>query len=139
MESIFELWGKRTPQWEERYQDSVISVFADYGKGVNQFHEIRAKAFGAGYEMFIIAFFIGVYYNQTKPLVEDKAQRKTFGWAISNWGNIETRLGRSAYPKIREYMFAALVARTDIDWLALDKDEITSRSVVDKLMDKMEQ
>lgn len=36
-------------------------------------------------------------------------------------------------------MFAALIARTDIDFLALDKGELTSRKVVDKLMDKMEQ
>ena len=36
-------------------------------------------------------------------------------------------------------MFAALIARTDIDFLALDKGELTSRKVVDQLMDKMEQ
>ena len=139
MESLYELWGKRNPEWEERYQDSIISVFADYGKGVNQFQDVRAKIFGAGYELFIIAFFIGLYSNQTKPLVEDKSKRKHFGWAISNWGNQESRLGRTPYPKIREYMYAALVARTDIDWIALDKGEITARSVVDKLIDKMEQ
>ena len=33
METLYELWGKRNPEWEERYQDSVISVFSDYGKG----------------------------------------------------------------------------------------------------------
>lgn len=139
MESIYDLWVKRDPEWEERYQDSIISVFADYGKGVNQFREVRAKTFGAGYEVFIIAFFIGLYHNQTKPLIEDAGRRKHFGWPISNWGNIEARLGRNPYPKLREYMYAALVARTDIDWIALDKGEITSRSVVDKLMSKMEE
>ena len=55
------------------------------------------------------------------------------------WGNIEERTGRRAYPKIREYIFAALVARTDIDWISLDKGDITARAVVDKLIDKMEQ
>lgn len=29
MESLYELWVKRDPDWEVRYQDSVISVFAD--------------------------------------------------------------------------------------------------------------
>ncbi len=139
MESIYELWAKRNPEWEERYQDSVITIFADYGKGVNQFHDVRAKIFGAGYEVFIIAFFIGLYHNQTKPLIKDKAKRKHFGWAISNWGTQESRLGRTSYPKIREYIFAALVARTNIDWIALDKGEITTRSVVDMFIDKMEQ
>lgn len=55
------------------------------------------------------------------------------------WGNIETRTGRSAYPRIRDYMFAALIARTDIDFIALEKGDITARSVVDKMIEKMEQ
>lgn len=139
MESLYELWVKRDPDWEVRYQDSVISVFADYGKGVNQFQEARGKIYGAGYEVFILAFFIGLYRNQTKPLVEDKAKRKHFGWAISNWGTGESRLGRTQYPRLREYMFAALIARTDIDFIALDKGEITQRKVVDDLIRKMEE
>ena len=127
MESLYELWGKRNPEWEERYQGSVISVFSDYGKGVNQYQEVRGKIYGAGYEVFILAFFIGLYSNKTKPLIEDKAKKKHFGWAISNWGTGESRLGRTQYPRLREYMFAALIARTDIDFIALDKGEISAR------------
>lgn len=36
-------------------------------------------------------------------------------------------------------MFAALIARTDIDFIALDKGEITQRKVVDDLIHKMEE
>jgi hypothetical protein len=36
-------------------------------------------------------------------------------------------------------MYAALIARTDIDFIALDKGDITPRKAVDMLMDKMEQ
>lgn len=139
MESLFELWGKRNPEWEKRYQTSIMDVFTDYGKGVNQYQDIRGKIFGAGYEIYIIAFFIGLYFNQTKPLVEDKSKRKVLGQAIMYWGNVENRLGRNSYGKIREYMFAALIARTDVDLIALDKGEITARSVVDDLITKMEQ
>lgn len=139
MESIYELWRRRNPEWEERYQESVISVFSDYGKGVNQYQDVRGKIYGAGYEVFILAFFIGLYSNKTKPLVEDKAKRKQFGWAISNWGTSEPRLGRSQYPRLQEYMFAALVARTDVDFIALDKGEITPRKIVDDLITKMEE
>ena len=59
MESLYELWGKRNPQWEKRYQDSILEVFSDYGKGVNKYQDALGKIFGAGYEMFILAFFIG--------------------------------------------------------------------------------
>lgn len=36
-------------------------------------------------------------------------------------------------------MFAALIARTDINLIALDKGEIKPAKVVDQLIDKMEQ
>ena len=133
------MWGKKNPQWEEKYQESVISVFADYGKGVNKLNEVKGKTFGAGYEVFILAFFIGLYHNQKKPLVEDISKRKNFGWPIVNWGTQESRNGRVQYPKLREYIFAALIARTDIDFIALDKGEIKASKVVEKLIDTMEQ
>lgn len=139
MDSLYELWGKRNPRWEEKYQQSVINVFADYGKGVNKYNEVKGKTFGAGYEVFIIAFFIGLYHDQKKPLNPDNSKCKSFGWAISNWGTQESRLGRTQYPRLREYIFAALISRTDIDLIALDKGEIRPSKIVDQLMDTMEQ
>lgn len=139
METIYELWGKRNPKFEKRYQEAILDVFCDYGRGVNSYQDVRGKIFGAGYEVYIIAFFIGLYFDQVKPLVADNAKRKVLGQPIMYWGNIEERTGRRAYPKIREFIFSALVARTDIDWLALDKGEIAPSAVVDKLINKMEQ
>lgn len=140
MESLYEQWCKRDPEWEERYLDSVIKVYSDYGKGSNQYLEMRGKIFGAGFEVFILAFFIGLYSNQTKPLVDDKAKRKKFGWAIVKWGTQEApRIGRKQYPMLRQYMFAALIARTDIDFIALDKGELPTRKAVDTLLKKMEE
>lgn len=139
MDSLYDIWAKRSPKWETRYQDSVISVFADYGKGTNSITEIKGKTFGAGYEVYILAFFIGLYSDRCKPLVDDTSKIKDFGWAISNWGTQESRLGRFSYPLLREYMFAALIARTDVDLIALDKGEIKPARIVDQLIDKMEQ
>lgn len=135
---IFNLWAKRSPEWETKYEDILLKAFCDYGKGSTSYQETRAKLFGAGYELYILAFFIGLYHGQTKDLVADKAKRKDFGWAIENWGTAEARGGRKQYGQIREYMFMALVARTGIDWIALDKGDITPRKVVDSLIDKME-
>ena len=64
---------------------------------------------------------------------------KTYGQPIQYWGNQENRIGRTSYGEIRKFIFAALVAKTDIDLIALDKGEITPRKVVDQLIDKMEQ
>lgn len=139
MESLYDIWSKRNPQWEKRYQESIMDVFTDYGRGTTSYQHARAKTFGAGYEAFIIAFFIGLYFDQTKPLIEDKPQLKTYGQPIQYWGNQENRIGRTSYGEIRKFIFAALVAKTDIDLIALDKGEITPRKVVDQLIDKMEQ
>ena len=139
MGKLYELWSKRNPEFETRYQDSIINVFCDYGKGVNQYIDARGKTFGAGYEIYILAFFIGLYSNKTKPLVKDKSKRKIFGQPIIYWGNIEERNGRVAYEQIRQYIFAALIARTKIDFIALDKGDITPRQAVDALIEKMEE
>ena len=33
-EKLYDLWAKRTPNWEKRFEDSIIKNFSDYGKGV---------------------------------------------------------------------------------------------------------
>ncbi len=137
-ERLYDSWAGRNPQWEIKYED-IIKTLCDYGKGESSLREARGKLFGAGYELYIMAFFIGLYFNQRKPLLADNTKRKGFGQPIQYWGNIESRMGRKAYPKIREYIFAALIARTDIDFIALEKGDITLRKVVDMLIQTMEE
>ncbi len=139
MENLYDIWGRRNPSWEIKYQEPIIDVFCDYGRGSSKLQGDRGKIFGAGYEMFIIAFFIGLYNDKRKPLVKDTSKVKTFGQPIQYWGNLEGRFGRTSYGKIRNYIFAALVAKTDIDFVALDKGEITVRKVVDDLITSMEE
>jgi hypothetical protein len=137
-EKLFEIWAKRNPEWNTRYEDSIIKTFSDYGKGTTSYQDVRGKLFGAGYEIFIVAFFFGLYFNQTKPLPFDKAKRKVFGRAIQYWGNQEHR-NRKSYNKIREYIFMSLVAKSDVDFIALEKGDITPRKAVDILIEKMEE
>ena len=139
MEKLFDTWAKRNPEWETRFDESIIKTYTDYGKGSTSFQEARGKIFGAGYEMIIVAFFIGLYYNNRRPLVEDSTKRKTLGQPIQYWGNVESRFGRSSYSQIKEYIFTALVARTDFDFIALDKDEVKINKAVDALMNTMEE
>ena len=139
MEKLFDTWAKRNPEWETRFDESIIKTYTDYGKGSTSFQEARGKIFGAGYEMIIVAFFIGLYYNNKRPLVEDSTKRKTLGQPIQYWGNVESRFGRSSYSQIKEYIFTALVARTDFDFIALDKDDVKLNRAVDALMNTMEE
>lgn len=141
METLFEAWGKKNPEWEIKYTDILMEPFTEYGKGTNQYSASRGKIFGAGYEMFIIGFFIGLYFNKTRKLTDDKAKRKKFGNPIMFWGSLDgkTKLGRTSYKKIQEYMFAALIAKTDIDFISLEKGETPLEEVVKTLISKMEQ
>jgi hypothetical protein len=138
-EKIYDLWARRNPQWEKRYEDSIIKNFCDYGRGATSLREDRGKIFGGGYEIFIVAFFMGLYFDKKRPLIEDTQKRKTFGQPIQYWGNLDSVKGRKAYPKLREYIFTALVARTDIDFIALEKGEITTNKAVDMLIRTMEE
>ena len=138
MEKLMEAWAKKSPNWEIRYED-FIKTYSDYGRGNTQYLEDRGKVFGAGYEMYIIAFFMGLYFDRRKPLTTDTSKKKDFGWAIQNWGNIESRGKRVPYGNLRKYMFFALVAKTDIDLIALDKGEVTLGEVVRQLITAMEE
>ncbi len=138
-EKLFELWAKRNPNFEKRYEDNVIKQFVDYGKGSSSFQESRGKIYGAGYEIYIIAFFIGLYHNRRNPLNEDKNKVKGFGQAIQYWGVRENRGLRRDYSTIQKYIFAALVARSEVDYIALDQDKITTRKAVDVLTTTMEE
>ena len=138
-EQFHETWARRNPLWEIRYDENIVKNFCEYGKGATSLRDARGKIFGAGYEIIIVAFFIGLYYDQRRPLNPDRSKLKELGQRIQFWGNIDSVKGRKPYPKLREYIFAALVAKTDIDLIAVEKGEITLRKAVDMLMDTMEE
>lgn len=141
MESLFDAWSKKNPEWEKKYEDLLMEPFTDYRRGTSQYSVSRGKIFGAGYEMFIIGFFIGLYFDNTRKLPDDKSKRKDFGHPIMFWGSQEgkLKLGRTSYKKIQEYMFAALIARTDIDFISLEKGEISVNDAANSLKHKMEE
>lgn len=138
-EKLFEIWARRNPNFEKRYEDKVIKQFTDYGKGTTSYQASRGKIYGAGYEVYIIAFFIGLYHNRRKPLNEDNSKVKGFGQAIQYWGVRENRGLRKDYSIIQKYIFTALIARSDIDFIALDQDKMTTRKAVDILITTMEE
>ena len=141
MESLFDAWSKKNPEWEKKYAELLMEPFTDYGRGTSQYTVSRGKIFGAGYEMYIIGFFIGLYFDKTKKLPDDKSKRKDFGHPIMFWGSQEgkLKLGRTSYKKIQEYMFAALIAKTDIDFIALEKGEVSVNEAANSLKNKMEE
>lgn len=137
-ERLIDAWGWRKPRFEKKYEQSVLRVLSTYGIKAGETTEEKGKILGAAYEPLILAFFIGLYANKKMPLPEDPEEVKDLGHPLMYWGN-NTNKQRKAYPRLREYIFDALVARTDIDWIALDKGKVKAGEVVSKLMTTMEE
>jgi hypothetical protein len=137
-EKLYDIWARRNPNFETHFEESLLREYTDYGIGASEHTSAKGKALGAGYELYIYAFFLGLYAGgKPMPL---KGEYKSFGQPIQFWGNLDSKKDRKAYPKIREYIFTALIAKTDgIDLIALEKGEITERKAVDFLIDTMEQ
>lgn len=136
---IYDVWARRTPSYEKHYEAEVIKPLTDFGYGTNEASDAKGKILGAGYEVLIMAFFIGLYNKEMRPLDKDE-DIKDLSQPIQFWGNLDSKKQRKAYPRLREYIFIALVARnSDIDWLALDKGKWTINETVALLMDTMEQ
>lgn len=138
-EKIIDVWGRRNPKFEKHYEQSVIRVLADYGIGASEHTDAKGKILGAGYEPYIMAFFIGLYADKKIPLTDDSEEVKILGQPLDKWGNLDSKKLRKAYPKLREYIFISLVARTPINWIALDKGEIKVADVVTQLIRTMEE
>lgn len=137
--SAYEAWGKKNPSYEKHYEDSVIKPLTDFGKGTNETSDAKGKVLGAGYEALIMAYFIGLYSNKRLPLSADSGF-KDLGQPIQYWGNIESRKGRKAYPKLRDYIFISLVSKTpEINWLELEKGNRTINETINLLISTMEE
>lgn len=138
-EKLIDIWGRRSPKFEKKYEKSVMRVISDYGVGASENTGAKGKIFGAGYEPYIIAFFIGLYSGKRLPLSENSEDVKVLGQPLQYWGNLDSKKFRHAYPALRSYIFISLVAKTDIDWIAIDKGDIKIGTAVAKLIETMEE
>lgn len=138
-EKLIDIWGRRTPKFEKKYEQSVIRVISDYGIGASENTGAKGKILGAGYEPYIMAFFIGLYSEKRLPLSDASDDVKVLGQPLEKWGNLDSKKFRKAYSQLRSYIFIALVAKTDIDWIAIDKGDIKVATAVSQLIETMEE
>lgn len=132
MESLYEMWLNRIDSYfEERFFEPIVEELCQYHGGSTDGRIAKGKTFNAGYEVFIYAFFLGLYYGERKPLVGEK---RKFRMEMSTWGKKKNESGRKSYTILQKYIFTALVAKSDIDLIALDKGEIPVKDVCDVLM-----
>ena len=55
-EKLIDIWGRRNPRFEKKYEQSVLRIISDYGIGASENTGAKGKVLGAGYEPYIMAF-----------------------------------------------------------------------------------
>jgi len=135
MDNLFDKWKTRIPKYSERYMDLFGSLSQKYGAEGEKKISL-GKHFSTNYELYMYAFFLGLYNNEYSPIPKDE-KKTDFSHHIQFWGN-KSRTERKDFSNIQEYIFSALISKTDIDFIALEKDEISEDEVVKELITTME-
>ena len=136
MENLFDKWKTKIPQYSKVHKDLFIALSKKYGaEGEKKIN--LGKHFSTNYELYIYAFFFGLYNDEYIPISKDE-KKVNFSHHIQHWGSKSTISIREDFTNIQENIFMALIAKTDIDLIALEKGEITEDKVVRLLINTME-
>jgi hypothetical protein len=136
MNNLFDKWKTKIPKYSEEFKSSLFEPLSNKGSGAHNTMISLGKHFANNYELYIYAFFLGLY-NDEFSSIED-VKKTDFGYAIQYWGSKGNRLDRKDFTILQEYIFSALIAKTDVDLLALDKANISDEEVIKSLLTTME-
>ncbi len=117
MDSIFNKWKTRVPQYRLQYQH-LFDFLGRKGGGSEVGKEDQGKSFSNHYEVYIYAFFLGLYRDERIEIEKDQ-DKKGFGQPIEYWGNMKA-IGRKDYSSIQEYIYSALIVNSEIDLMELE-------------------
>jgi len=132
MDDLFQKWKDKVPNYSKKFKDLFNSISAKGGAEGDKKISL-GKHFSTNYELYIYAFFIGLYNNEHSPIPNEE-KKINFSHHIRFWGNKSNRFDREDFSQIQEYIFTALIAKTDIDLIELDKGTISENEAVKELL-----
>jgi hypothetical protein len=135
MESLFDKWKTRIPKYSEAHKD-LFDLFSQKFGAEGEKKTVRGKHFSTNYELYIFAFFLGLYKNEFSPIQEGE-KKIDFSQNIQYWGN-KTSSMRKNFSNLQENIFITLLARTELDLIALEKGELDEDEAVKQLIRTME-
>lgn len=136
MDNLFDKWKTKIPKYSEVHKDLFNSLSQKFGaEGEKKIN--LGKHFSTNYELYMYAFFLGLYNEELAPIT-DQEKKTDFSHHIQHWGSKTTISTRNDFTILQENIFLALVAKTDIDLVALDKGDVTEDEVVKALIHTME-
>lgn len=137
MENLFDRWKTKIPKYDEQFKESLFEAISKKGGGTEKVRVDLGKNFSNNYELYLYAFFLGLYNDELSPIPET-AKKADFNHAIQHWGSKSGRLERKDFTVLQEYIFSALIAKSEVDVMALEKGETTEDEVSRQLILTME-
>lgn len=136
MDNLFDKWKTKIPKYSEVHRDLFNSLSQRFGAEGEKKRNL-GKHFSNNYELYMYAFFLGLYNEEFVPIPE-KEKKTDFSHHIQHWGSKTTISTRNDFTNLQENIFMALVAKTDVDLIALEKGEIKEEEVIKALIYTME-
>ena len=133
MNLLFDKFKSKIPGYNPEFKDTLFTKFTDYGSSSEKKRSIHGKLYENAYELYTFAYFLGLYNNDFIPIPEG-IKKENFNHAIENWGRKGNKLLRKDFTILQEFIFSSLVAKTDIDFIMLEKGEIELDKVVKDLI-----
>lgn len=137
MDNLFDSWKTKIPKYSEEFREPLFDSLTKKFGGSEKNKVDLGKHFSNNYELYMFAFFLGLYNDEYLP-IQDDAKKVDFSHHIQHWGSKGSRLDRNDFSNLQEYIFAALIAKSNIDFIALEKGEINDEDVVKDLIHIME-
>jgi hypothetical protein len=136
MDNLFDKWKTRIPKYSEVHTYLFNSLSQKFGaEGEKKIN--LGKHFSTNYELYMYAFFLGLYNEEFNP-IPDNEKKTDFRHHIQHWGSKTTISTRNDFTNLQENIFIALVGKTEIDFIALEKGDIKEEDVVKSLIQTME-
>lgn len=136
MDNLFDHWKTKIPKYSIEFKDTLFKSLSQKFGAEGEKKISLGKHFSTNYELYTYAFFLGLYNDEFSPIPEG-LKKVDFSHHIQFWGSKSTSL-RKDFTILQKYMFSALLAKTDIDLIALEKGEISKEEVVKELIYTME-
>lgn len=119
MEDLFDKWASQPPKYDKIFEP-LFDKLARKGSGTEEGKDDAGKIFSNNYELYIYAFFIGLYLNKRTPIEGEKID---FSHEIKHWGKKGRQFDRKDYTILQQYMFMAIVAKSEVDFIELENAE----------------
>lgn len=136
MENLLDKWKSKIPKYSVNHKD-LFNSLSQKGGAEGEKKINLGKHFSTNYELYIYAFFLGLYNDEFSPF-QDGEKKVDFSHHIQFWGSKNTVSDRKDFTNIQQNIFIALVAKSEIDLIALEKGDLKEDEAVKILIATME-